>query len=366
MSRLAAVVSCGLAVVGCGGERERPPWDDAAVVGPVSDAGPRQDAGDVAVDAALPDVDAGAVTVTCSAASGPVIVVTRDVGGSTDDLTLLRIPLTFSGAASGISITSVRQLDGAGASVRDWAATGLAPPAGFDGHAVPRDGYPNPTLVFTQTDPALPAELALCDGLVTDRGGTVEITGVTAEAGEFSVRCGLGLDYGGRGPERMPLRCARGVPGWLGNDSTNVTQTTAPIVAALVESIATVHGVGAVPLDAFVSTAGTVSAAASMEGFDPPCSAPVEWSTMGLNHLWRGMTSDDIWSGPVAPGTEETMFWWSQTNSTVPDGTCVVPDVGMPMPPMCTRPMTRLLLRGTSSAGPWEWETGLFMCYRFW
>ena len=370
MSRWAMLGLLATVVGGCGGSRDRVPSDDAGGVPADAsverDAGPGADGAAPPADGASPDLDAGAVTVQCSNGNGPIVVVTRDVAGSTDDLALLRIPLWFSGAASGISITSVRQLDAAEGLVRDWLVSTLAPPSGFDGHAVPRDGYPNPLILFTATAPATMGELALCEGAVTVRAGAVEITGVANEGVPLAVRCGLGLAYGGRGPEQLPLRCARGVPGWLENISTNITQVTAPIVATLVESIATVHGVGAAPIDTFVSSAGTVSGASAPDGFDPACFAPVEWSTMGRNNLWRGMTSEAVWSGPVAPGTEETVWWWSQSDRTVPEGTCAVPDMGMPGPSMCTPPVTRLVLRGTSSAGAWEWETGIFTCYQRW
>jgi hypothetical protein len=340
---------------------------------PGADAGVRPDAlvpdedGGVGSDGGPPS-DAGTVGVNCSGAHGPVIVVTRGVGGTSSDETLLRIPLWFSGAASGIAITSVEQRDSDGAIVRTWPAGELTPPAGFDGRAVPRDGVPSPTVLFTATAGAHDHELTLCDGeLVAREGaGLVAIDGSTNEGGAFHVECRLGLDFGGRGMERLPFRCARGVAGWLDTNSTRVFQATAPIIAALVEARPTIHALGPM-LDGFNSTTEAVVLASSADDFGlPACHPPVEWrTTTDRQFFWRGMSSEDVWTGPVAAGTEESVNWFSQTNESLPEGICAVPDMGG-MPPTCYQPSTRVLLRGTSSAGAWEWESDLFTCYDTW
>jgi len=362
-----------IAVAGCGG-RERDGDLSATDAGARPDALVPEDDGGSGLDGGPPsdrdggppsDLDGGTLSVSCSLGSGPVLVVTRGVAGTTRDETLLRIPLQFSGAASGIEIMSVEQRDGDDAVVRTWPVGELAPPAGFDGRAVARYDAPSPTVLFTATADAHDHEQTLCDGELVDResAGSVSIDGSTNEGGVFHVECRLGLDFGGRGMERLPFRCARGVAGWLETNSTRVFQATTPIVAALVEARPTIHALGPM-LDDFASTEAVIFASSADDFGFPACRGPVEWRTITDRQiLWRGTSSADVWSGPVAPGTEESVNWFSQTNESLPDGICAVPDMGAPT---CHQPSTRAILRGTSSAGTWEWESDLFTCYDTW
>jgi hypothetical protein len=93
--------------------------------------------------------------------------------------------------------------------------------------------------------------------------------------------------------------------------------------------------------------------------------APGDWSPIGGTHaIWRGASSTDTWSGPVAQNVEESASWfWQQTPGSVPAGYINDPTTGDPST-TCPPVNDRFVLRGTSSAGTWEWEGGWFAPFR--
>jgi len=317
-------------------------------------------------DASTPPGDAGDLHVDCSSSDGPLVVVVRPPDGSTARATtLVRLPLELSGRATGIELLGVSERTADGAELRAWPASAFAPPAGFDGTAVPREGHPSPVVLFSGTAPAVDDELAMCERHAWERDGALVVRLRAVELGDVEIECHLGTPIIGAG---YPLRwqCPTGVAGWTGESaSTSVADTTTPVIAAVGNSDITVHAIGAAPVTDIVATGATL-VAHQESNFGATCpDTTVELG--GPNHvLWRGASSEDVWNGPVAPGTEEAAFWaWYELGASLPEGVCQVPEVGPPptMPPDCRGPVLMLELRGTSAAGAWSWESSLFNCY---
>ena len=80
--------------------------------------------------------------------------------------------------------------------------------------------------------------------------------------------------------------------------------------------------------------------------------------------LWKGQSSNEIWSGPAPASAEAWANWmWQLVGVQFPAGVCFKPSTTPPEPGKeCTRPILQIELTGTSSAGPWTWESDLFQC----
>ncbi len=335
--------------------------DDAAP----SDGGRPHDG---AMSADAPAVDGGALKVSCGYDT-PTLVVTRSSGGG-PATTLLRLPLQFSGAASGITISSVTQraADSGMTTIRDWKVASLVPPAGFAGSVAPSSGYPNPTVLFTATAGALTSETDACAQKPWDRpGGTIHVSGTTKEAGGFEVDCGYGLSFGGNGAEPLRFACATGTPGWLGgqgSESPGITYVTSPIEAVLAAAGVHAYGAASAPVTGFTVTGATLTAHVSAivpPGVMCPMTDPAPWTlTGGMSTLWNGPDSSHVWSGPVTPGQQADANWFYQLSGAMPmSGYCVPASVD---PMSCPPPVDQAVITGMSSAGPFAWESDLFNC----
>lgn len=340
--------------------------------GPASDAGPEADAGRPSTDAEPPGdasgLDAGPsdagpreLTVRCRGNDGPTVTVTRT---GLDATSLLRLELSFEGGASGIALDEVVQRDAADVEVRSWDVSGIAGPPDFAGRVEAREGVPSPTVVFTAVAPSTSSEVEVCDGPWHARdGGRVDVRGRTAEGGAFEASCALGWDPASLG-ESLAFACARGVPGWLPQAFDAVSDVETPSDDVLLGTTAAAYGIGASAITDFVATEADVRVhAAEPFGFgDCPEPAPL-WEVRGATHtLWRGSSSEEVWSGPLAPGALEAFHWFAVVDGDAPSDACVVPDVEAPPEDSCPTPSLQIVLRGTSSAGPWEWESDAFTC----
>lgn len=331
----------------------------AAGDGGVFDAGEGTDAGPPEGDAGPPVTE---TSVRCWGFDAPTITVTRDSAGGGDEA-MLRLELAFEGGASGIAIEHIVQTDASDAEVRRWDPASLTPPDGFTGRADTRDGVPEPRVIWTATDAATASELALCEQPWHSRaGGRIDVTGRT-DAGPFDVSCSLDWQPRGVG-EQLRFACARGVTGYLPDAYDAISDITDPVDWVLLGTRAEAYGNADAPIEGLVATEVEVRSYLDTT-FDPHCSEPSPlWSPSGGTHtLWRGMTSEDVYAGPVAPGRLER-FWWDyqQAGSAAP-GYCVPPDDGSAPPDeYCSPPALQIVVRGTSSAGPWEWESDAFTC----
>jgi hypothetical protein len=306
--------------------------------------------------------DAGAVTAIC-AYDAPYLVVTRDDALHGRSSAVVRVALQFDGAVSDVTVLRVdERLETT--LVRTWAAETLAPPAGFDGRLVPVAGDPSPRVTFLGVADALEAELDVCANERWDRGqGSLEITLSTRETGEVSITCPLGVEFAGRGPEPLRIACAEGIPGWLARPS--VSNVREPIVAALMEPELAIVNSGAAPVGSFVADAARVHTHVEPFPFERSCAEPTEYEpAAGIHEIWRGRTSEDVWSGPVAPGTEERANWfWQMAGELLPAGTCIAPDPTPTPEEECVPPVVALDVEGSSSAGRYRFESPLFTCY---
>ena len=329
-----------------------------------SDAGPRIDA--AGLDAGLIDGGPGEDAATsptfyCSNFNGPTLIVTRDDAQRTAPSVVVRLPIAIGGTVSGLAILAIDEtLDGM--PVRSWDVATVRAPVGFDGTSTPIIGTPSPTTLFTAVTDATAAELAQCDLDPWDRAdGEVVVRLRTNETGEVTVTCALGVAFDGRGAEPLDLACARGVPGWLGPRPNISGITTTPTPIRLLDAPTLAHNSGALPVDGFVANALTVRNRTATFPSETACAPPTEWIvTTGRYELWRGLTSSDVWSGPVAPGEEERANWIWQESGLLPAGFCYSGRLGPPAE--CLRPTLALTLRGTSSVGDWEWESDIFDC----
>jgi hypothetical protein len=305
----------------------------------------------------------GPVTMSCDA---PSLIVVRDVEGSGGKAeSIARLALSLSGPVTGLQITGVEQVDLQAQTLRSWAGADFTGPPGFDG-SVQADDTNQYRVALWASAPALQAETDACDLKPWERSGTLKVSAVTNEGGPIQFDCGLGLGLGGRGPESLRWTCAKGLPGWL-DGMTGIENVAAPVTAALADSTIHVLNSSANAYSGFAADGATL-AAYFADGFSKPCTAPPEsWDfPPGTHDLWRGQSSNDAWSGPVAPGENDWAYWmWQLVGAQFPQGVCFVPDPNPPTDPtqICEEPVLGLTLSGNSSAGSWEWESDLFQCY---
>jgi hypothetical protein len=292
---------------------------------------------------------------------GPVLVIVSDPEGATGKAdAVLRVPLSFSAPVSGLVLGSVEQRDAGDQLLRSWNAADFSGPPGFDGNVAWDNGQAPVVLVARTT--ALEVETEGCALAAWERKGKVTVAGSTNEGGAFEVECDVGNSY----YSGQRWSCAKGLPGWL-YGQTSVTNTITPYPFALADSTIHVQNTSASAWTSFAVTGATLHAGFT-SSFDPPCTSPPEtWELAdGKHDLWRGQTSDDKWSGPVAPGSHDWANWfWQKSGAQLPDGVCFKPSTEPPTDPFdqCQNPILQLMLRGTSSAGAWEWESDLFECY---
>jgi hypothetical protein len=349
-------------VAGCGsggsGDGSVLPGEDGAVT---VDGGNPTDgsAGD------LSTADLGPLTVSCHL-DGPTLLVRQPASGPSS--TLARLPLSFSHAASGIKITSVTQTNTGGTTpIRTWNASTFAGPPGFTGSAIPTTGNTSAGVLFSATDASLQSEVDACGVAPWKRpSGQLHVVGSTQEGGEFAVDCGYGLSYGGNNAEPLRFACARGLAGWLGgsgSDAPAISQFAVPIAGVLASAGVHVHNIDAAALSGVSATAGTVTGHAR-QVVPPACPMgdPAPWTLgAGIHELWNGTSSAQIWSGPVAPSTEEYVHWlFQQDGAMLPSGLCVPAGMGIDS---CPPPILQVVITGTSSAGTYQWESDLFECY---
>jgi len=311
-------------------------------------------------DAALLADGAAVPEVRCASGFGPFLIVTRDDLLRTESSVVARLPIQISGAVSGLAILGVDEtLDGV--SVRAWDITTIAAPPGFDGTVTPVDGTPSPTTLFTAVADAAVSELAECDLTPWERSdGALVVRLRTNETGELTVTCSIGVDYAARGSEPIDLACARGVPGWLGPRPA-LSSFTSPGAFRVMETPTLAYNSGATSVDGFVATGIALRNATGAFRGETACAPPTEWtSSSGRHQLWRGSSSVETWSGPVAPVSEERASWLWQEPGALPDGFCYR---SMGPPGECVRPTISLTLSGTSSVGAWAWESDIFDCF---
>jgi hypothetical protein len=338
--------------------RDSPLSGDAA-----SDAPGAQDA--VTTDAQASG-DGGKLAVACSSES-PYLVVTKPSAGSGPSTTLLRLPLFFSAKATGITLTSVTQhaADTAMTTLRTWKVSSLAPPSGFDGtfDPVTLPAY----LLYLASDTALESETQACTQAPWQRPmGTIHVTGSTHEGGNFAFDCPYGFDGDLVSAEPLGLSCATGIPGWLGGDGSltpSIMGVTSPVEALLVSTGVQAVDLGPAPATGFTATGVTITAyddpSLIMPGLMCPTTSPTPWTLSG-GTLWAGGSSMDVWSGPAAPNVQTNANWFYSQNGAQPEaGFCVPPSTS---PMSCPPPADQIVLRGSSSAGPFQWESGLFAC----
>ncbi len=323
--------------------------------------------GQAPADSTSPPGDGGAVSVTCGYET-PILVVTQSPGNGAS--TLLRLPLRFSAAASGITVTAVTQLSpgDAGTVLRTWSTASLQPPAGFSGSFTPLNETPQPSLLFTASTTSLMTETDSCKQPPWNRdGGTIHVTGTTHESGAFALDCSYGNDEG-LGGLPLPFACATGIPGWLGGDGSDtpsIQPITSPVVTLLASAGLGVFNPGASAATGFVATGATITAHVNpgpmMPGVTCPMTDPAPWSLQGgMTTLWSGGGSQDTWSGPAAPGQEADANWFYQlSGGSAMAGFCVPASMN---PMSCPPPMDQIVVTGMSSSGAFQWESNLFMC----
>jgi hypothetical protein len=79
-----------------------------------------------------------------------------------------------------------------------------------------------------------------------------------------------------------------------------------------------------------------------------------------MNTLWSGGGSMDTWSGPAGANVETDANWFYQlSGGTAMAGYCSAPSMGAMTCPLAA---DQVVLTGTSSAGPFQWESNLFNC----
>lgn len=344
-----SVLLSAYAVAGCTGPSEPVDAPSPDVGTAVVDGGPASDGGLASDVSAL---DAAGPEIRCAPSAGPYLVVTADDALYGGDSTLARLPIYVMGSVTGLRVLGVEETL-AEAAVRTWDAASFEAPAGFDGTAS------NAITTFDAVTAADARELAQCANDPWDRvGGALTVRLTTDQTGEISVNCAIGVDYGGRGPEVLELACARGVPGWLG-PRPNVSGPTMPAAFRLASSETHARSTGP-SVDGFVATSAVLRTTYGAFPGETTCAGPAEWAiTTGTHQLWRGGSSTETWSGPVAAGAEESANWLWQEPGTLPAGFCFPP--GSP-PGACVRPVISLTVLGTSSAGEWSWESDLFDC----
>jgi hypothetical protein len=339
----------------------RAPESDAGVV-MLPDGGAGWDGGVVVTptDGAMPT---GPVEVRCYVHDGPALVITQPWDGDPEGArALARVRMHFDAPARGIAIDEVARVASDGAVAWTWDGAHFAGPEGFDGTVTAPDGIALPTVLFTATDDAQPEDIALCDVSPVQRdAGHLVVRGRTDQSGAFETTCELSNI--GLFDSDLRVACARGLPGFLHGIASFGSATEHSImyaesqVAGYADTTRSITGLAADGL--------TVRSLVEDDVFMPACAAAQTWEVPGGTHqIWRGRTSDDTYTGPIAPSTEESAFYFWQAPGTIPSGFCFPPDMG-PTPPEdeCRRPQVQLVVTGTSSAGPWEWESGVFTCY---
>lgn len=303
------------------------------------------------------------VSVSCHAHDGPSLVVTRPWDGSAEGArALARVRLRFDAPATGITIDEVERVTSDDAVAWTWDGALFAGPEGFDGTVSGPPGIALPMVLFAAAQDATPEDVELCDASPVERdGGRLVVRGRTDQSGAFETTCELSnialFD------SDLRVACARGVPGFLhgiaslGDSPEHGIMYVDSEIAGYADTSASVTAIAASALTArtFVED----------DPFFPACAAAQTWEVPGGTHqIWRGRTSDDTYTGPIAPSTEESAFYMWQAPGSIPAGFCFPPDTGAPSPDEeCRRPLVQLLVTGTSSAGPWEWEGGVFTCY---
>lgn len=315
------------------------------------------DAGTV-TDAGAPPADGGTVSLRCASGEPRLIVTTDDAlhGGTS---ALLRAPIEVRGAVTGLRVLRATQSFG-GVVDRTWEAAELEAPPGFDGAVADEPGVPA-VVLFRGVADADSTEIDQCARAPWERdAGSVSLSVTTDQTGEVTLECSFGPGFGGRGPEPLGVACARGVPGWLPRASISDIDT--PRVFRFMESETVAHNSGPSAVNGFVASDATVTSGFGGFPGETECASPDTWTPGGGTHqLWRGTTSNDTWTGPVAPGAEERAHWmWQEGGALLPATFCFPPDLGEPG--ACIRPVMSITLRGASSAGPWQWESDIFDC----
>lgn len=334
---------------------------EADAGGVALDGGGAVDADRVALgDGAIPT---GPVVVDCHAHDGPSLVVTRPWDGDAASArAIARVRLRFDAPATGIAIDEVERVTSDDVVAWTWEGALFTGPDGFDGSVTGPPGVALPMVLFTASGDATAEDIALCDRSPVQRdGGRLVVRGHTDQSGAFETTCELGnvalFDAD------LRVACARGVPGFLHGIASLGDAPEHSIAYA--ESQITGYADTSVPVSALAADALTVRSFVEDDPFVPVCAAAQTWDVPGgMHQIWRGRTSDETYAGPIAPSTEESAFYMWQAAGSIPSGFCFPPDTGAPPPEEeCRRPLAQLLVSGTSSAGRWEWEGGLFTCY---
>ncbi|MFK7987574.1 MAG: hypothetical protein AB8I08_16260 [Sandaracinaceae bacterium] len=352
-----------MVLVACGGPVGPPTIDDAGAQRDAStpDAGPALDAGfDAGPGAdAGPPTDGGTISIDCDIGEGPRLIVTRDDALHGSSSAVLRLPLRVSGAVTSLEVVQVTEtLDGL--ETRGWTGAMFRGPEA----ATPMPGDPTPTVVLSAVSDADPAELAECDAAPWDRSPGQLVARIrTDQTGEVDVTCDLGAAFGARGPESLALACAAGVPGWLGDP--RMSGVTSPTVFRFLDSQTLAFNSGSTAVDGFVPQEARATTAYGAFPGETTCGSPTSFTTTaGTHQLWRGSTSEDTWTGPVAPGAQEVANYMWQEPNALPEGFCYpLPGPGVPIGEECIRPVVSMTLSGGSSAGPFTWESDIFDCY---
>ena len=367
MHAITAIAAIGLATA-CGPGDRRGADRDARTSEPdaggvmLPDAGAGSDGGVVVTptDGAVPT---GPVEVHCHVHDGPALVITQPWDGDPEHTrALARVRLWFDAPATGIAIDEVARVAPDGAVAWTWDGTLFAGPEGFDGTVTGPDGIALPMVLFTATDDAQPADIALCDASPVQRdAGHLVVRGRTDQSGMFETTCELSNT--GLFDSDLRVACARGVPGFLHGIASFGSATEHSIMYAESQLAGYADTTG--PITGLAADGLTVRSFVEDDVFAPACAPAQTWDVPGGTHqIWRGRTSDDIYTGPIAPSTEESAFYFWQAGGSIPSGFCFPPDTGVPPPEdECRRPQVQFVVAGTSSAGPWEWESGVFTCY---
>ncbi|MEM9195809.1 MAG: hypothetical protein AAGF12_41975 [Myxococcota bacterium] len=350
--------------VGCGADRGTSPRDASVDSGRGSTDG---SVADRSVDGNVGDggseidgsADAGAVEFFCRAFDHPNVIVTTGDHLRGGDSVTVRLAIRLEGpAATGIEVRSL-DLSFGDAAPRSFAVSDLQYPPDFSGSLVREAGQNPPELVATLVDDAQAEELAQCDLAPWDRAlGRVRATVFANETGEVEVECPLGSSFGGRGPEELRFGCATGIPGAVDRPNMSYTEE---FNISLIDAQVLAMGSGPTTASAFAAT--RIEAYTTEDTFvgEAACAEPTEWSVdTGRHDLWRGGSSDDTWSGPVQPGSEEVVNWFWQENRPLPAGFCFPPGDGSIDD--CLRPSIYFRLHGQSSVGAWSWESDIFDC----
>jgi hypothetical protein len=272
------------------------------------------------------------------------------------------VHLAFDGATTGVVIDEVARVVADDAVARVWDGALFDGPPGFDGTVTPRPGDPMPIVAFMAADDARTEELDLCDVSAPDRdAGTFRVRGRTDRGGPFETTCSLSNRW--LFDSDLRVSCARGLPGFLHGYPTFATADPYPV--AIADSEIAGYADSTMPVTGLAADSLTARSYVDEDDpFRPACGGAQSWTAPAGTHvIWRGRTSDDVYTGPIAPGTEESAFYMFQIPGSIPSGFCFPPSDGTSPEEECARPSVQLVVSGTSSAGRWEWEGGLFNCY---